>query len=573
MYKSVPDVISSLVSESSLHGLPKILSSKHWYQRVLWICLVLVTFGFLLYQLHQLLGEYKRYPVKTKVSMKRATLPFPAVSFCNMNPIKKSRMTLINKTGLHDHMARKLDESARDEYNVLAGYNDYYSYKNNVDYQGHTDKNSTINESLVTNETNYYDQYYHDSYSDDTKFDSAWNDFIHYRAAQKELKNDPRSEDIKQFMILFHNVSRDTRVKMGHSIKDLLINCSFNGKLCSAQDFTLFQTLEFGNCYTLSNTRFLSRSAGPLHGLKMILQVETFEHVNEFVDGTGIRLVIHEPGTLSFPAEEGFTLSSGYETSIGMKMVSLSKSEEPYGKCVDGKDFYRIYGVRYTVTTCVNLCRTTKVIDACNCRPSENIADITYMDQFAHLPVCLLVNETTLNGTNNFALCEEYVLYQIEEDFINCECESACSETIYKSTLSGRSWPKESFINDELTKTACSNYNYSYCTELKSTIKKIDHKDNFLKFVIYYEDLNFKEIVEEPLYDVFHFLSDIGGTLGLFLGASLMSFVEIVQLILEILNYFRNKCSKDKPKVKKKNCTSVEPIEGFKVKIGVTREC
>ena len=74
-------------------------------------------------------------------------------------------------------------------------------------------------------------------------------------------------------------------------------------------------------------------------------------------------------------------------------------------------------------------------------------------------------------------------------------------------------------------------------------------------------------------FQVFHFLSDIGGTLGLFLGASLMSFVEIVQLILEILNYFRNKCSKDKPKVKKKNCTSVEPIEGFKVKIGVTREC
>ena len=117
-------------------------------------------------------------------------------------------MTLINKTDLHDHMARKLDESARDEYNVLAGNNDYYSYKNDVDYQGNTDKNSTTNESLVTNETNYYDQYYHDSYSDDTKFDSAWNDFIHYRAAQKELKNDPRSEDIKKFMILFHNVSR-----------------------------------------------------------------------------------------------------------------------------------------------------------------------------------------------------------------------------------------------------------------------------------------------------------------------------------------------------------------------------
>lgn len=35
--------------------------------------------------------------------------------------------------------------------------------------------------------------------------------------------------------------------------------------------------------------------------------------------------------------------------------VSLSKSEEPYGKCVDGNDFYRIYGVRYTVTVSIEI--------------------------------------------------------------------------------------------------------------------------------------------------------------------------------------------------------------------------
>lgn len=58
-------------------------------------------------------------------------------------------------------------------------------------------------------------------------------------------------------------------------------------------------------------------------GLKMILQVEKFEQAENFLDGSGVRLVIHEPGTLPFPEEEGFTLSPGYETSIGMKMVGL----------------------------------------------------------------------------------------------------------------------------------------------------------------------------------------------------------------------------------------------------------
>lgn len=53
----------------------------------------------------------------------------------------------------------------------------------------------------------------------------------------------------------------------------------------------------------------------------MILQLEKFEHIEHYVDGSGFRLVLHEPGTFPFPVAEGFTLSAGYETTIGMKMV------------------------------------------------------------------------------------------------------------------------------------------------------------------------------------------------------------------------------------------------------------
>lgn len=34
--------------------------------------------------------------------------------------------------------------------------------------------------------------------------------------------------------------------------------------------------------------------------------------------------------------------------------------------------------------------------------------------------------------------------------------------------------------------------------------------------------------------------------MGLFLGASLLSFVEIIQLLVELLNYLRRKCFKNK---------------------------
>nr|XP_019920401.2 amiloride-sensitive sodium channel subunit alpha [Crassostrea gigas] len=560
MYKSVKEVIHSVISQSSVHGLPRILSSKHRYQRVLWLCLVLGTFGFLVHQLYQLFCEYKSYPIKTKVSMKRETLRFPAVSFCNMNAVKKSQMKLINESKLYEHIKDIPDESDSNEY-----FNDDEMFDPMRNQMNNENNNAEINN------TDFY--YYHDYFNffnfwylndyDTNLFDDdelndqpSLNQFITYEKAQQEMKNDPRSEKVKVFKNLFQNMSKSTRKELGHRIEDLLIECSFNGKQCSAENFTLFQSLDFGNCYTLESNLFIARRPGPMNGLQMILQVEKFEQEENFLDGSGVRLVIHEPGTLPFPEEEGFTLSPGYETSIGMKMVALSRSKPPYGNCSEGESFYQTYGVHYTMSTCLHICRNINVIEICKCRPSENIVDIDYMDQFYSLPVCSLVENNKTKKHNFKRTCEEYVYYQIEENKINCGCESACRETVYKNTLSGRVWPKDSYYRQELLNLTCSKRNHTYCSKYDSDINL---KDNFLKTVIYYEDLNFEEISEEPLYDGFRFLSDIGGTLGLFLGASILSFVELVQLMVEILYYFRYKCLKNKPAVKK-NRIQVEPV-------------
>lgn len=68
----------------------------------------------------------------------------------------------------------------------------------------------------------------------------------------------------------------------------------------------------------------------------------------------------------------------------------------------------------------------------------------------------------------------------------------------------------------------------------------------------------------------YRFLSDIGGALGLFLGASILSFVELVQLMVEILNHFRHiiiKYLKNKSAgKKKKTLITVKPVQRSKVK-------
>uniref|UniRef100_A0A8W8IWP5 Uncharacterized protein n=1 Tax=Magallana gigas TaxID=29159 RepID=A0A8W8IWP5_MAGGI len=65
----------------------------------------------------------------------------------------------------------------------------------------------------------------------------------------------------------------------------------------------------------------------------------------------------------------------------------------------------------------------------------------------------------------------------------------------------------------------------------------------------------------------YRFLSDIGGTLGLLLGASIRSFVELIELMVEILNYFRHKCLKEKTAVEKKRThIPVKPVRMSRVK-------
>ncbi|XP_062568260.1 degenerin unc-8-like [Saccostrea cucullata] len=72
----------------------------------------------------------------------------------------------------------------------------------------------------------------------------------------------------------------------------------------------------------------------------------------------------------------------------------------------------------------------------------------------------------------------------------------------------------------------------------------------FSKVTIYYEDLNFEELVESPASTFAEFASNIGGAIGLWIGLSVLAMFEVVQLMIELCAYgFYLLCGK-KRKVK-----------------------
>ena len=57
---------------------------------------------------------------------------------------------------------------------------------------------------------------------------------------------------------------------------------------------------------------------------------------------------------------------------------------------------------------------------------------------------------------------------------------------------------------------------------------------------VYYETLSYIQIDEAPSMDFVGLLSNIGGVAGLFLGVSVLSFVEIIEGIMQIFVAINN---------------------------------
>jgi hypothetical protein len=53
----------------------------------------------------------------------------------------------------------------------------------------------------------------------------------------------------------------------------------------------------------------------------LTINLENHEAIEGLTEGYGMRMVVHEPKSFPLPLEEGMTISGGYETSIGLKMV------------------------------------------------------------------------------------------------------------------------------------------------------------------------------------------------------------------------------------------------------------
>ncbi|KAL8597760.1 hypothetical protein ACOMHN_001718 [Nucella lapillus] len=243
-------------------------------------------------------------------------------------------------------------------------------------------------------------------------------------------------------------------------------------------DFQLFQTLEYGNCYSIESSQFISADGGPSDGLELLMYLDG----NNYMEGmttskAGVQVLVHDPGTWLLPYRRGFAVPAAMETFVALRQVNVARASQPYGSCQTDHPNLKAAGIKYTRTACQTMCMQKAIYATCGC-----------YDATAEELNLRIINETSLH------FCQDNLeiacISQIESDFLDgtltCECDIACS-----------AWPSDDYAA-VLVEYLCS-WNASACESFQG-VEPAEVSQLFFKLLVYFEDLNYEDITEKPAY-------------------------------------------------------------------------
>ena len=106
-------------------------------------------------------------------------------------------------------------------------------------------------------------------------------------------------------------------------------------------------------------------------------------------------------------------------------------------------------------------------------------------------------------------------------------CPLECNRTEYKTSLTTSQFSSEIYYDYIKNKTAF----HSKFDDEELTFRTV--KEGLVKLNIYYDSLTYTEMTESVSMNAVSLLSSIGGFMGMFLGMSIMTLVEILEVLIK----------------------------------------
>ena len=385
-------------------------------------------------------------------------------------------------------------------------------------------------------------------------------EFIEQVLNKSQLKNNPLFESYSidyQFKLMFSkylsmsnvlNLSNDEQKKFGMKINESIISCYYGINPCNLSlDFEYYYDNIHSNCIKFNSGKKteLKKSSKPglINGLQMEIYVDNPD-LNQFSTASGLYIIVHNSSE-EFYFPQGFTVPVGKQINIAVEREFITKKAKPYSECTEFLDsidsfdshLYKAIiasGKPYKREMCYDLCLQERIIEKCKCQDVISFS-------FPNISFCRDLNQI-------FCDYREFATFYSENIDEKCghKCPLECDTIKYPVSLTYLDYPTEAYYKHLIKQSRFSN--------LKDlSFEKIKNKITFLN--IYYSGFQYKKIQEVEKMTIVDLIAGIGGTLGLFIGISFLSLIEIIHAAFEIIVLLFKK----EIKINKVRKISVEP--------------
>uniref|UniRef100_A0A3Q3J1F1 Acid sensing ion channel subunit 2 n=1 Tax=Monopterus albus TaxID=43700 RepID=A0A3Q3J1F1_MONAL len=308
----------------------------------------------------------------------------------------------------------------------------------------------------------------------------------------------------------FEGTNLEFMDRLSHQLDDMLLSCKYRGEPCRAHNFSSVFT-RYGKCYMFNAAEEgkmlrTTMKGGTGNGLEIMLDIQQDEYLPVWGDTedtafeAGVRVQIHSQAEPPFVHELGFGVAPGFQTFVATQEQRLTYLPPPWGECeskVLESGFFEVY----SVTACRIDCETRYIVENCNCR-------------MVHMP-----GDAPYCTPEQYKDCAEPALGK-KDSSSNCMCRTSCNMTRYNKELSMVKIPSKTsarYLQKKFNKTE------KYIT------------DNILVLDVFFEALNYETIEQKKAYEVAGLLGDIGGQMGLFIGASILTILELFDYVYEVV--------------------------------------
>ncbi|XP_031672441.1 acid-sensing ion channel 1 isoform X1 [Oncorhynchus kisutch] len=313
--------------------------------------------------------------------------------------------------------------------------------------------------------------------------------------------------------------------RLGHQMEEMLLYCRFQGEVCGPRNFSTIFT-RYGKCYTFNSGQdnrplLVTMKGGMGNGLELMLDIQQDEYLpvwgetDETSFEAGIKVQIHTQDEPPFIDQLGFGVAPGFQTFVSCQEQRLTYLPPPWGDCKStpmDSDFFS----SYSLTACRIDCETRYLVENCNCR-------------MVHMP-----GDAPYCTPEQYKECADPALdFLVERDNDYCVCETPCNMTRFGKEMS--------FV--KIPSKASAKYLAKKYNKTEQYIA-----DNILVLDIFFEALNYETIEQTKAYEFAGLLGDIGGQMGLFIGASILTILELFDYLYEVIKYKLCRCSNKKHK-------------------------